>query len=42
MAAPGSVVARFQEIERRLRQAEAEVTSPRYRFDHDLKAGGRT
>lgn len=41
-AAPGSVVARFQEIERRLRLAEAEVTSPRFRFDHDLKAGGKT
>lgn len=42
MSAPGSVVARFQEIERRLRQAEAEVTSPRFRFDHDLKVGGKT
>jgi len=42
IAAPGSVVARFQEIERRLRQAEAEVTSPGYRFDHDLKASGKT
>jgi hypothetical protein len=36
------VVARFQEIEQRLRQAEAEVTSPGYRFDRDLKAGGKT
>ena len=42
VAAPGSVVARFQEIERRLRQAEAEVTSPGYRFDHDLKTRGKT
>jgi len=42
VAAPGSVVARFQEIEQRLRQAEAEVTSPGYRFDRDLKAGGKT
>ena len=40
--ASGSVTARFQEIERRLRQAEAEVTSPGYRFDHDLKASGKT
>jgi phage shock protein PspC (stress-responsive transcriptional regulator) len=36
-AEPGSVVARFRELERRLRAAEAEVTSPGFRIDRELK-----
>jgi phage shock protein PspC (stress-responsive transcriptional regulator) len=34
---PGSVVQRFRDLERRLRAAEAEVTSPGFRIDRELK-----